>query len=132
MENIPKDEVQKTTSAQTEFADIQFCTVCEYPAEDLFDLGEHMCEFHSEGYENKISWHYCDDTFDTKDSLSFFLYCSAWSKSKSKEQNFGFGPKQNTKVTLKQPPTHPPPPKTFKEVPGNVGFQIFAGAPKKK
>ena len=30
---------------------------------------------------------------------------SAWSKSKSKEQNFGFGPKQNTKVTLK-PPTH--------------------------
>ena len=73
IENIPKEKVQKTTSAQSEFADIQFCTVCEYPAEDLFDLGEHMCEFHSEGYENKISCHYCDDTFDTKDSLSFFL-----------------------------------------------------------
>jgi hypothetical protein len=29
--------------------------------------------------------------------------CSAWSKSK--EQNFGFEPKQNTKVTLKKPPT---------------------------
>ena len=43
MENIPKEKVQKTTIAQTEFADIQFCTVCEYPAEDLFDLGEHMC-----------------------------------------------------------------------------------------
>ena len=27
-----------------------------------------------------------------------WLYCSAWFKFKSKEQNFGFGPKQNTKV----------------------------------
>ena len=44
------------------------------------------------------------------------LFCSAWSKSKSKEHNFGFGPKQNTKVTFEPPPTHPP--KTFKEVPG--------------
>ena len=35
MENIPKEKVQKTTSVQTEFADIQVCTVCEYPDEDL-------------------------------------------------------------------------------------------------
>ena len=33
--------------------------------------------------------------------------------------------------TLKSPSNHHPP-KTFKEVPGNVGFQIFAWAPKKK
>jgi hypothetical protein len=46
-----------------------------------------------------------------------FDYCSALSKSKSKEQNYGLGPKQNTKDTLKtttHPPTHPPPTtKTF-------------------
>ena len=29
-------------------------------------------------------------------------------------------------------PTPPPPPQTFKALPGNVGFQIFAWAPKKK
>ena len=52
---------------------------------------------------------------------SIGLFCSAWSKSKSKDQNFGFGRKQNTKETLEPPPitTHNPP-KTFKEVPGKL------------
>ena len=40
-------------------------------------------------------------------------FCSAWSKSKSKERNFGFGSKQNTKVTFDQPPQSP---KSFKNV----------------
>jgi hypothetical protein len=40
MEDIPKEKVQKTTGIQTEFADIQFWSVCEYPEEDLFDLGK--------------------------------------------------------------------------------------------
>ena len=54
--------------------------------------------------------------------ILIFFYCSAWSKSKSKEQNFGFGPKQNTKITFKPPPptTHHHPPKTFKGVPGKL------------
>jgi hypothetical protein len=41
--------------------------------------------------------------------------CSAWPKSKSKEQNFSFGPKQN----------HPPP-KTFKEIPEKLGAKMYA------
>ena len=51
-----------------------------------------------------------------------FNCCSAWSKSKSKEQNFGFGPKQNTKVTLEN---HHDEPKTFKEVQEKLELCIF-------
>ena len=58
------------------------------------------------------------------------LYCSAWSKSKSKNKTLVLDQSRTLKLPSKT--THPPPPKTFKEVPGNVGFQIFAGAPKKK
>ena len=54
----------------------------------------------------------------TEDVASLLLaFCSAWSKSKSKELNFGFGSKQNTKVTFDQPPL---PPTSFKKVPGKV------------
>ena len=45
-----------------------------------------------------------------------FRFGSAWSKAKSKEENFGFGPKQNTKSPLNHD-NHPPPPTTFNEVP---------------
>jgi hypothetical protein len=38
-------------------------------------------------------------------------YYSAWSKSKSKEKNFGFVPKQNTKIPFK-----PPPPLTYRKL----------------
>ena len=38
------DNPEKTSiSVQTE--DRMFCVECEYPAEDLFDLGEHMYEY---------------------------------------------------------------------------------------
>jgi hypothetical protein len=46
-----------------------FCSECEYPADDLTDLGEHMFEFHPEKYMSKINCHYCDDSFDNKESL---------------------------------------------------------------
>ena len=53
------------------------------------------------------------------------LYCSAWCKLESKEQCFGFGPKQNTKVTLETTTTHPP--KTFKDVPGKLKPEFLWG-----
>ena len=41
-----KDLANKGT--QTQFADIRFCTECEYPADDLYALGEHMGEDHTD------------------------------------------------------------------------------------
>ena len=46
-----------------------FCIECEYPAEDGYDLGEHMYEYHSERYQKKLDCHYCDESFDTKNTL---------------------------------------------------------------
>ena len=46
-----------------------FCNECEFPADDLYDLGQHMYEYHTEGNENKIVCHYCDETFETKDEV---------------------------------------------------------------
>ena len=37
-----------------------------------------------------------------------------------KKEKLGFGPKKDTKVTLKHPPPPPPPPKTVKDVPGKI------------
>ena len=70
-----KELVQRSTSVQTEqitcvpSEEIMFCNVCEYPAEDLYNLGEHMFEFHAEKSEKKLDCHYCDDSFDTKNLL---------------------------------------------------------------
>ena len=47
-----------------------FCHECEYPADTIYDLGEHMFEFHSEGYGSKMDCHYCEESFETKDSLT--------------------------------------------------------------
>ena len=56
-ENAAKVE-QKSASIQTEVteAEIMRCNECEYPAEDIYDLGEHMYEFHAtaESYDEKI------------------------------------------------------------------------------
>ena len=30
-----------------------FCNECEYPAEDIYDLGEHMFEIHFSRYEGE-------------------------------------------------------------------------------
>ena len=61
--------VQTLQTVQTDTEEIIFCIECEYPAEDGYDLGEHMYEYHSERYQKKLDCHYCDDSFDTKDSL---------------------------------------------------------------
>ena len=59
-----KELVQRSISVQTEqityvpTEEMMFCNVCEYPAEDLYNLGEHMFEFHREGYVSKIDCHY--------------------------------------------------------------------------
>ena len=46
-----------------------FCNECEYPAEDIYDLGEHMYEIHSSRYEGEggvgFDCDICDDRFMT-------------------------------------------------------------------
>ena len=45
---------------------LMLCHECEYPAEDIYDLGEHMYEVHSEKEdENCIICNLCDLTFPT-------------------------------------------------------------------
>lgn len=55
----------KSVSVQTVLfeEDIMRCNECEFPAEDIYDLGEHMYEFHGDG---AIDCYYCDDSFKTK------------------------------------------------------------------
>ena len=57
-----------TTGAQTDDTDILFCEECEYPAEDLYELGEHMGEIHSGG-RNGICCNFSDETFENIDSV---------------------------------------------------------------
>ena len=49
--------------------DIIRCKECEYPAEDIYDLGEHMHEFHGENTKEALDCHYCDEIFQTKKDL---------------------------------------------------------------
>ena len=37
-------------------------------ADDFFDLGQHMYECHMDVDEGKLNFHYCDETFASKDS----------------------------------------------------------------
>ena len=70
-ENAAKLE-QKSIGVQIELPDpeIMRCNECEYPAEDIYDLGEHMFEFHAEESCNeKIQCNYCGDNFKTKGAL---------------------------------------------------------------
>jgi hypothetical protein len=55
---------------QTEAMNRMFCTECEYPAEDLFDLGEHMYEVYAELNDDyTIACHHCGNYFKSKDDL---------------------------------------------------------------
>ena len=45
------------------------CKECEYPADDIFDLGEHVYEFHGEHEKNSLECHYCDEKFQSKRDL---------------------------------------------------------------
>ena len=47
-----------------------FCLEYEYPAEDIFDLGEHMYEIHAEDTEEyNESCYYCTQVFKTKSDV---------------------------------------------------------------
>ena len=45
------------------------CKECEYPADDIYDLGEHVYEFHGEHEKNSLECHYCDEKFQSKRDL---------------------------------------------------------------
>ena len=68
--NSKKDQ-QKSVSVQTDDEGIMRCNECEYPAEDIYDLGEHMHEYHAlnESCEQTIVCHYCSKNFQTKGAL---------------------------------------------------------------
>ena len=68
-QNNSKELLQNAVGVQTDSIEIMFCKEWEYPADDIFDLGEHMFEFHTERYENKMDCHFCDDSFNSKDRL---------------------------------------------------------------
>ena len=46
-----KSKSSRSSSVQTEDMEAMYCIECEYPAEDIFDLGEHMYEIHAEETE---------------------------------------------------------------------------------
>ena len=48
---------------------LMLCSECEYPAEDIFDLGEHMFEFHSEKEEEEWSCSFCGESFISQERL---------------------------------------------------------------
>ena len=55
---------------KTDTGDIlMLCYECEYPAEDIYDLGEHMFEFHHEKEVEDINCNFCDDIFSTNEEL---------------------------------------------------------------
>ena len=67
----PKSETSKAqTGTQTEDDDILFCQECEYPADDLFTLGEHVGEFHSENLVLDKVCSICDDRFSSEEFLT--------------------------------------------------------------
>ena len=52
--------------------EIMRCNECEYPAEDIYDLGEHLYEIHTmenESSKDTIACYYCDEQFETKSNL---------------------------------------------------------------
>ena len=67
----PESETSKAqTGTQTEDDDILFCQECEYPADDLFTLGEHVGEFHSENLVLDKVCSICDDRFSSEEFLT--------------------------------------------------------------
>ena len=58
---------KKSITSQTE---IMRCEECEYPADALHDLVDHMHEFHPmESLEQLIKCHHCEQKFQTKNDL---------------------------------------------------------------
>ena len=68
--NKNKAKSCKAASVQTENMDGMLCVECEYPAEDIYDLGEHMYEIHADANDVYIeSCHYCTQYFKTKSDV---------------------------------------------------------------
>ena len=67
-EQLQKQKPVDTVHAgsQTDDADLLFCEECEYPAETLYELGEHVGEFHS---GHRIPCDFCDNVYLTKKEL---------------------------------------------------------------
>ena len=62
--------MSECAETQTEDVDMMRCDECDYPAQDICDLGAHIYEVHgSEGFEDNITCNYCHDKFNSKDSL---------------------------------------------------------------
>ena len=73
------NEIKSSTSqpnvVRTDSGDIlMFCSECEYPAENIYELGEHMYEFHSSRYEGErevcFECNICNDSFITELELT--------------------------------------------------------------
>ena len=61
------NSIKKTIGIKTEDMERMFCIECEYPAEDVFDLGDHMYEVHAELNDNyTISCYYCGNYLNLK------------------------------------------------------------------
>ena len=75
LENETKTHTSQPNVVTTDSGDIlMFCNECEYPAEDIYDLGEHMYEIHSSRYEGEgevcFVCDICNDRFVTNLELS--------------------------------------------------------------
>ena len=71
-----KNNIDKISALQKEVKSLKMnppflkCEECEYPAEDLFDLGEHVYVTHK--FEDSDEYNYCDhcgEKCETKNSL---------------------------------------------------------------
>ena len=67
--NVEKTETQ-TTEVQTDDLERLWCNESEYPAKDIYNLGEHMYTVHAEdNTDYKISCHYCGNFFRSKSDV---------------------------------------------------------------
>ena len=67
-ENSVKTDIDVQTEDQDD--EMMRCNECEYPAEDIYDLGEHMYEIHTlESLDSTIVCHHCGFKLKTKKEL---------------------------------------------------------------
>jgi hypothetical protein len=65
-----KEVIVNSCETQTDEIDIMRCDECDYPAQDICDLGAHVFEIcSSESYDDLITCHYCEVKLKTKDDL---------------------------------------------------------------
>ena len=57
------------TGTQTKDEDVLFCQDCEYPADDLYSLGKHVGEYHTETHADDFGCTFCGDNFLLKKFL---------------------------------------------------------------